>query len=124
MKSDYEDTSKRYILYRHRRDKDRDKESKQIKPLNEIIEVADNDINQENVNINAATFYRLWGVRYPIEIMPDIMESRSYDLSERFGKHWCVQSGGMLQMIKDQHFRVNAYCKDKLLNAILLNVMR
>jgi anaerobic ribonucleoside-triphosphate reductase len=55
MKSDYEDTARKYIVYRDRRDKDRERESKQIKTFNEIIDVADNDINRENANINAAT---------------------------------------------------------------------
>lgn len=55
MKSSYEETARKYIVYRDRRDKDRDKESKQIKTFNEIVDVADNDINRENANINAAT---------------------------------------------------------------------
>lgn len=55
MKSKYVSTAKKYIVYRDRRDKDRVKSSHQIKTFNEIVEVAVNDVNRDNANINAAT---------------------------------------------------------------------
>lgn len=55
MDSKYKDTAKAYILYREARAEFRKMNDRQVKTFNEIVEVADNDIKNENANINGNT---------------------------------------------------------------------
>lgn len=57
MRSGYGDTAKAYILYRAERERNRDKNSRLMKTLDEIArsDAKDNDIKRENANIDGNT---------------------------------------------------------------------